>query len=252
MKIIDLSGKTALITGASKGIGAEAARIFAGAGANVVLVARGSDAIDALALEIGPQAIAVTGDVAHYWEVEAAVREAEDTFGPIDILINNAGVVEPIGHLADCEPEVWGKTIDINLKGVLHGMRAVMPEMIARGGGTILNISSCAAHGPVEGWSAYCSAKAGAYMLTRMGDKEGREKGVRVIGLSPGTVATDMQRVIKASGINPVSQLEWSDHIPADWPAKCLLWMCSAEADMYLGQDISLREEDVRKAVGLI
>ena len=72
------------------------------------------------------------------------------------------------------------------------------------------------------------------------------------MGMSPGTVATQMQRDIKASGINPVSQLNWSDHTPADWPAKALLWMCSAAADGYLGREISLRDYDIRKAVGLI
>lgn len=71
------------------------------------------------------------------------------------------------------------------------------------------------------------------------------------MGLSPGTVATDMQREIKASGINPVSQLDWSAHIPPEWPAKTLLWMCTAEADDYLGTDVSLREDHIRKAVGL-
>jgi len=71
------------------------------------------------------------------------------------------------------------------------------------------------------------------------------------MGLSPGTVATQMQKEIKASGINPVSQLDWSDHIPADWPAKALLWMCSAEADTYLGEEISLRDEAIRSLVGL-
>ena len=89
-------------------------------------------------------------------------------------------------------------------------------------------------------------------MLTRVGDKEARDKGLRIMGLSPGTVATDMQREIKASGINPVSQLDWSEHIPPEWPAKTLLWMCSPEADDYLGLDVSLREDDIRKAVGLI
>ena len=89
-------------------------------------------------------------------------------------------------------------------------------------------------------------------MLTRMGDKENREAGVRVIGLSPGTVATEMQREIKASGVNPVSQLDWSVHIPPEWPAQALVWMCCAEADGYLGQDISLRDEGIRRAVGLI
>jgi len=78
------------------------------------------------------------------------------------------------------------------------------------------------------------------------------DKGIRAMGLSPGTVATQMQREIKASGINPVSQLDWSDHIPADWPAKALLWMCGPESDAYLGQEISLRDEGIRKKVGLL
>ena len=76
--------------------------------------------------------------------------------------------------------------------------------------------------------------------------------GIRAIGLSPGTVATQMQREIKASGINPVSELAWEDHIPADWPARALLWMCSAEADKYCGEEISLRDEGIRKAIGLV
>jgi NAD(P)-dependent dehydrogenase (short-subunit alcohol dehydrogenase family) len=89
-------------------------------------------------------------------------------------------------------------------------------------------------------------------MLTRCADKEGRAQGIRAIGLSPGTVATEMQREIKASGINPVSQLDWDAHIPADWPARALLWMCGPEADDWLGQEISLREDDIRRRVGLI
>ena len=82
--------------------------------------------------------------------------------------------------------------------------------------------------------------------------KEAGEAGVRAIGLSPGTVATQMQKEIKASGINPVSQLDWSDHIPADWPARTLLWMCGTEADEFIGEEISLREDAIRARVGLI
>ena len=104
----------------------------------------------------------------------------------------------------------------------------------------------------MEGWSHYCASKAGALMLTRMGDKEYRDRGIRAISLSPGTVATQMQREIKASGLGPVAQLEWSDHIPPDWPGKALVWMCGPEADSYLGGDISLREAAIRRAVGLI
>ena len=249
--MVDLTEKTVLITGASRGIGESAAHVFADAGANVVLLARGAEAIERIAAEIGDKAMAVTCDVADYGQVEAAVQAAVARFGGADILINNAGVIEPISHLDASDPEGWGQVIDINLKGVYHGMRAVMPVMEKAGGGSILTISSGAAHGPVEAWSHYCASKAAVNMLTRCVDKEARDKGIRAIGLSPGTVATEMQREIKASGINPVSQLDWSDHIPPEWPAKCLLWMCGPEADSWLGDEISLRDEDIRKQVGL-
>tara|TARA_B110000027_G_scaffold132754_1_gene159588 strand:- start:1020 stop:1769 length:750 start_codon:yes stop_codon:yes gene_type:complete len=249
---MNVAGKTVVITGASRGIGAEAARVFAAAGANVALIARGSDAIEKLATEIGEQAIALTCDVASYASVEDAIAKAKETFGSVDILINNAGVIEPISHLASADPDEWGTVIDINLKGVFNGMRAVLPMMIASGGGSILTISSGAAHGPVEAWSHYCASKAAVKMLTECVHKENGADGIRAIGLSPGTVATQMQIEIKASGINPVSQLDWDVHIPADWPARALLWMCGLDADQYCGQELSLRDEDLRKRVGLI
>ena len=249
---MQMDGKTVLITGASRGIGAAAARAFAEAGANVALVARSTDEIAQIAGEIGEKAIAIPCDVSRYAEVANAVAATAKAFGGLDVLINNAGVVDPSGHLQDTDPDAWSRTIDINVKGVMHGLHTVMPGMIAQGHGTIINISSGAAHGPVEGWSAYCSSKAAVYMLTRAADKEARDKGLRILGLSPGTVATQMQREIKASGINPVSQLDWSVHIPPEWPAQALLWMCTSAADPYLGDDVSLREDDIRKAVGLI
>ncbi|MEL7181837.1 MAG: SDR family oxidoreductase [Pseudomonadota bacterium] len=252
MKNINLVGKTVLITGASRGIGAAAAYAFAFAGANVALLARSTDEIAEIAGKIGEQALAIPCDVSRYAEVASAVEATAQAFGGLDILINNAGVVDPIGHLQDTDPEAWSRTIDINVKGVMHGLHATMPGMIAQGHGTIINISSGAAHDPVEGWTAYCSSKAAVYMLTRAADKESRDKGLRIMGLSPGTVATQMQREIKASGINPVSQLDWSDHIPPEWPAQALVWMCTPEADDYLGDDVSLRKEDIRKKVGLI
>ena len=249
---MNVAGKTVVITGASRGIGAEAARVFAAAGANVALIARSSDAIEKLSAEIGAQAIALTCDVASYASVEGAIAKAKETFGSVDILINNAGVIEPIAHLASADPDESGAVIDINLKGVFNGMRAVLPMMIASGGGSILTISSGAAHGPVEAWSHYCASKAAVKMLTECVNKENGADGIRAIGLSPGTVATQMQVEIKASGINPVSQLDWDVHIPADWPARALLWLCGSDADQYCGQELSLRNEDLRKRVGLI
>lgn len=248
----DLSGRTVLITGASRGIGAESARVFADAGANVALIARTADGIADLAGEIGERAVAIPCDISRYWEMAQAVENCVTAFGGLDILINNAGVIEPIARMEDADPDGWGQVIDINLKGVFHGMRAALPVMEEAGGGTILTVSSGAAHGPVEAWSHYCASKAAAAMLTKCLHKEMADKGIRAMGLSPGTVATQMQREIKASGINPVSQLDWSDHIPADWPAKALLWMCSPDADGYLGEEISLRDEAIRQKVGLL
>ena len=249
---MDMTGKVVLVTGASRGIGAATARAFAAVGAKVALVARSKDEIDAIAAEIGESAIAIACDVAEYAAVEGAIAQTEAAFGPLDVLIGNAGLLDPISHLADADPEAWGKTIDVNLKGVFNGMRAALGGMIARGSGTIITVSSGAAHGPVEGWSAYCSSKAGAYMMTRCADHENRDKGLRVMGLSPGTVATDMQREIKASGVNPVSQLDWSAHIPAEWPAQALIWMCTPDADEFCGTDVSLRDDRIRKRVGLV
>ena len=248
---MDLTGKTALITGASRGIGAETARIFARAGAKVALVARSADAIADLAGEIGPNAVAIPCDITRFWEVEQAVRNCVSAHGGLDILVNNAGAIEPIARMAEADPVAWGEVIDVNLKGVFHGMRAALPVMLENGGGTILTIGSGAAHNPVEAWSQYCASKAGALMLTRMLHKEYGDAGIRALSLSPGTVATQMQREIKASGINPVSQLDWSAHIPADWPARALLWMCGPEADGWLGDEISLRDEGIRSKAGL-
>ncbi|SHL55527.1 NADP-dependent 3-hydroxy acid dehydrogenase YdfG [Roseovarius marisflavi] len=248
---MSMQGKCVLITGASKGIGAATARVFAAAGANVALVARNGDAIAEIAGEIGTRAIAIPCDVSRYWEVEAAVAACHTAFGRLDVLIGNAGVIDPITSLSTADPDSWGHAIDVNLKGVFNGMRAALPGMLAQGSGTIITISSGAAHNALDGWSAYCASKAGAAMLTQSADLENRDKGIRVMGLSPGTVATDMQREIKKSGVNAVSQLDWSDHIPPEWPAKALLWMCSAAADDFAGQEISLRDEDIRKRAGL-
>ncbi|MDG2296539.1 MAG: SDR family oxidoreductase [Rhodobacteraceae bacterium] len=248
----DLTGQTALITGASRGIGAETARAFAAAGATLCLIARSADELKAVAAELGTQTLVQTCDISDYTSVSAAVDATIKTFGQLDIVINNAGAIEPISHLSSVDPDGWDKVIDVNLKGVFYAMRAALPHMLGRGSGTIITVSSGAAHNPVEAWSHYCASKAGAAMLTECLHLENGASGIRAMGMSPGTVATQMQRDIKASGINPVSQLNWSDHIPADWPAKALLWMCSAAADGYLGREISLRDDDIRKAVGLI
>ena len=247
-----MQGKVVVITGASRGIGAAAVRAFAAAGARVAALARTETQVAELAAELGPDVMALGCDVAEWESVHAAIGAVNARFGRIDVLINNAGVIDPIARLADADPNAWGQSIDINLKGVFHGMKSVLPQMRAHGGGTIITVSSGAATNPLEGWSAYCAGKAGALMLTRAAHLEESSHGIRILGLSPGTVATDMQIKIKASGVNPVSQIDFATHIPADWPARALVWMCGPAADDWLGRDISLRDEAVRRAVGLI
>ncbi|SNX68929.1 NADP-dependent 3-hydroxy acid dehydrogenase YdfG [Cereibacter ovatus] len=249
--MINLQGRVVVITGASRGIGAAAARVFAQAGARVALLARSEAEITALAAEIGGGAFAIRCDVGDWGQTRAAIDAVVATAGRIDVLINNAGVIEPIARMADSDPDAWARAIDINLKGVFFGMRAAIPHMRGKGG-TIITVSSGAAQNALEGWSAYCSSKAGAAMLTRCAHLEEAVNRIRIMGLSPGTVATGMQDAIRESGVNPVSRLDPSVHIPADWPARALLWMCGHGADKWLGQEISLRDETIRRAVGLV
>lgn len=248
----ELSGRLVAITGAARGIGASAARAFAGQGARVALISRDAARLGALAAELGPDALALPCDVADAAALAAALARAEAAFGPLEVLVNNAGVVDPIAPIASADPAAFARTLAVNVAGVFNGMHAALPGMIARGRGTILTIGSGAAYNPLEGWAAYCSSKAAALMLTRAAHLEAGGAGVRVISLSPGTVATDMQAQIRASGINPVSQLDWSVHIPPEWPAQALVWLCGPGGEAYRGGECSLRDEAVRRAVGLV
>ena len=249
----DFAGKAVIITGASRGIGAAAARAFAKAGAHVLLSARSAAAIETIAGEIrkdGGSAIAQAADVSSWAEVQALVETARREWGRLDVLVNNAGVIEPIGPLAKSDPEAWTHATDINFKGTYYGLRAALPVMQTQGSGVVINLSSGAANSPLEGWSHYCSSKAGAAMLTQCADREA-QGDIRVVGLSPGTVATEMQVQIRKSGINPVSQLDPTAHIPAEWVARALVWLATPEAAEFAGTDVSLRDEAIRARVGL-
>jgi NAD(P)-dependent dehydrogenase (short-subunit alcohol dehydrogenase family) len=115
-----------------------------------------------------------------------------------------------------------------------------------------IELRSGAANSALEGWSHYCSTKAASKKLTECAHKEMFDKGIRVIGLSPGTVATDMMAQIKESGVNPVSQLDWSTHIPPEWVAIAVAYLCTPESDQFLGTDFSIKTEEGRQRVGLI
>jgi 3-oxoacyl-[acyl-carrier protein] reductase len=246
-----LDGKVVIVTGASRGIGAAASRALAAAGARVVLAARDGGLTEEVARSIGGAASARACDVADYPAFAALVAETKTRFGRLDGLINNAGVIEPIASIADSDPAAWGRNVDINLKGAYHAIRAVLPELLAAGGGTIVNVSSGAAVRPLEGWSAYCSAKAGLHMLTRAIALETAGKGIRVFGFQPGTTDTDMQVLIRASGVNPVSQIPRGNLTPVAHPAAAIVYLCTSAADDLSGQEFSLNDGPFRTRLGL-
>ncbi|MCY6382855.1 SDR family oxidoreductase [Hoeflea prorocentri] len=249
-----LKGKTAIVTGASRGIGEAAARYLARHGVKVVLAARSGGAISAIADDIrtgGGQASAFACDVSDHAAVSALIQHTTQTFGCLDILVNNAGLIDPITRIADSDPETWGNLIDVNIKGVYHGLRYAIPVMLQQEGGTIINLSSGAANSSLEGWSHYCASKAAVLRLTGVAHEEYADAGIRVVGLSPGTVATDMQSAIKASGMNPVSQLDPSVHIPPEWVAQAIGFLCGPDADEFAGADFSLKTDEGRTLAGL-
>jgi NAD(P)-dependent dehydrogenase (short-subunit alcohol dehydrogenase family) len=250
----ELAGKVVIVTGASRGIGAAAAEALAAAGAAVMLAARDGKLVAEVAGKIeaaGGRAAAHACDVADYAAVEALVAATTRRFGRPDILINNAGVIEPIVTIATSDPAAWAKNVQINLVGAFNAVRAVLPGMLAAGGGTIVNVSSGAALRPLEGWSAYCAGKAGMAMLTRSIKLEEGGNGIRVFGFQPGTTDTDMQVIIRASGINPISKIPRENLTPVAHPAAAIVYLCTSAADDLAGKEFSLRDEAFRQRLHL-
>lgn len=232
----DLTGKRALVTGGSRGIGAAVVRAFAEAGAQVTYTARRAGG------PLGPGITPMIADVADHVAMAALMAQG------FDIVVNNAGIIGPIGRMDAVEPIAWGQNITINLVGaygVIHG------AIRANAACTIINLSSGAARRPLEGWSAYCAGKAGLAMLTRAAHEEFGPHGLRIFGFAPGVVDTDMQGEIRASGLNPVSLLPRESLASVDDPARGILWLCEADADRYLGQEVDVRAPDFRAAAGL-
>jgi 3-oxoacyl-[acyl-carrier protein] reductase len=250
---IDLGGRVAIVTGAGRGIGEATALTLAACGARVALASRDQAACDRVAAEItrrGGTAMAVACDVADNAAVVRLVAAARDRFGPIDILVNNAAIVGPIGRLADADPVGWAEALTINTVGAYHAVRAVLPDM-ATHGGTIVNVSSGAAHRALEGWSAYCASKAGLAMLTKSIAEEYGATGIRVYGFGPGVVDTEMQVLIRASGMNPVSRIPRSELAPATEPAQAIAFLCGPGGTAWHGQEVAIRDPAFRAQAGL-
>ncbi|WP_366656381.1 SDR family NAD(P)-dependent oxidoreductase [Fodinicurvata sp. EGI_FJ10296] len=259
-QIVDLSGRVALVAGGSRGIGAAAAHALARAGARVAVAARSAVACREIATEIadfGGEAEAFECDVADYGSVASLVAGVVDRFGALDIVVNNAGVIEPIGLITDIDPTVWARNISVNLVGAFNVVHASLPHLIeasgthAAGGGILLNVSSGAADKPYEGWSAYCAGKAGLAMVTRSVAMETEGTGLRCVGVRPGVVDTDMQVSIRASGINPVSGLPRDSLLPVTAPADLIVWLCGSDAADTHAREIDIRDPDIQKRANI-
>ena len=254
MSKASLTGKVALVTGASRGIGAATARQLAEAGASVMLLASKRTQLQITTdklLEEGFDAAYIVADISSVEDIRMATKACSAKFGGLDILVNNAGVIEPIAKIVDADPDIWSRAIDINIKGVFNAIQMAIPEMISRGGGIIINLSSGTANHALEGWSHYCASKAAVQRLTECAHLEFIDRNIYTIGLSPGTFATDMMRNIRKSNVNPVSQLDWSVHKTPEQVAKAILYLCGPEASQYSGTEFSIKIEENQKLVGI-
>ncbi|WP_299701230.1 3-ketoacyl-ACP reductase [uncultured Pontibacter sp.] len=189
-----LKDKVALVTGAGKGIGKAIAIALAQEGVHVGLIARTEKDVKILADELeslGVKAAFATADVSNRAEVESAVAKVQDELGPIDILINNAGTAT-FGKFLELEPEVWEQQIKVNVFGVYYTTRSVLPQMIERQTGDIVNISSTAGKAGSPVTSAYSASKFAVFGLSESLMQEVRKHNIRVTALAPSTVVTEM------------------------------------------------------------
>lgn len=209
----DIKNKNALITGAGKGIGKAIALALAKEGVNIILVARTQEEIDSVAAKVRSlrvKALAITADVADINSVNAAVEKALAEFGTIDILINNAGIAA-FGKFLELEPTDWERIIQVNLMGTYYMTRAVLPNMIERQTGDIINISSTAGLSGNALTSAYSASKFAVLGLTESLMQEVRKHNIRVTALTPSTVATDMAKELKLTDGNPEKVMQAED-----------------------------------------
>lgn len=204
-------GRTVLITGAAGGQGASHARGFASEGARVILADVREESGRALADDLGEQALFITLDVSVASDWDAAVKQAESRFGPISILVNNAGVLAPSASIADSDPADWDHVIAVNLKGPYLGVRAAAPSLKRAGGGAIINIASTSGHVGTPMIAPYVSSKWGVRGLTQTAALELARDGIRVNSISPGVINTPLITQPLRAGEVPVS-----DHFSAE------------------------------------
>lgn len=208
----ELNGATAIVTGAGRGFGRAIALRFAAEGAAVTVTARTRSQIDSTAAEIraaGGRALAIPGDVTRREDVARVVQAALEAFGPVTVLVSNAGLPGPFGPIGVVDPDVWWASQAVHVRGPLLFASATLPHMQRRGGGRIIVIASRGGNEVAPSLSAYCVGKGTQIRFTQHLAAEGKEHGVKAFAIEPGTVITDMAEDTLAS---PDAQ-RWLPHM---------------------------------------
>ena len=249
-----LNDKTALVTGASRGLGRAIAIEIAKSGAKVALLARSEAGLRATERAIADEGGTARGwptDLNHHDAVQRAVAEISDWAGGLDILINNAGIIEPLAPFVDAPLDAWLDNLTINVGGTVRITHAVLPLLLQRRG-TIVTISSGAAVSNISGWSAYCTAKTALDRFAMVLDLEVKDRGVRSFSFAPGTIETHMQQSIRSTGVGPARLVHGEvEHLPPEVPARAVTFLCTPQAAELAGQHIDIRYPEVRKVLGL-
>jgi NADP-dependent 3-hydroxy acid dehydrogenase YdfG len=225
----NIAGKVVVITGASSGLGEATARLLSAQGASVVLGARRIDRIQSLADELtssGGKALAIPTDVTHYDQVKRLVDAAVQTYGRIDAIINNAGLM-PHSPLERLKIDDWNRTIDVNLKGVLYGIAAALLYMKQQKTGHIINVSSVAGHKVRPTGAVYAATKAAVLTLSEGLRQEVKPYNIRTTVISPGAVATELPESVTEPDIAENVRKSYEIAIPADSFARAVAFAIS-------------------------